>query len=347
MKALVSFTILLSMMLFLSGCQRAQDVSTPPPATDTPPMPSKLFSTDDGSVVDLLSISAEYEESASSARLIAELFFGYAGDQMLGRERRELTKTHDTRAEALLIGALLSGPSVERSDLVRLFEPGTRLMSLYDQDGILFVSLSREFLDIPASLSSRVSAGDSDAISALRTKRRLALLSLINTVTQMGELDAVQLLISGGADDIDGMRVSRSEIFDDADGGSRLVGAMQRDESVILTHANTLRRAADLWISRDWPGLYLYVSADGAPTSEAFSSLMSQLPNAPVAESHSPGIVTEDGTAAVFRADISWMRDGQVWPWSGTVLLRLERGAWKIPVSTLMRLGGYEYDLPR
>jgi hypothetical protein len=331
------------MPLALGSCQSAITASAPQNAASISEPTRSAEPADAGAVVDLLNIAPAYTSPVPNVDIKASLYFGYYNENMLARETYLISQPYDRSAASLLIEALLKGPSPARSDLTRLFPAGTRLTALREQEGVLFVTLSEDFLKTPPSFSP----ADANALSALRAVRRLALSSLINTVTEAAEIDAVQLLVASEQAGANGTRIARDEIFDDINSGGRLLGVMYRDETVMLTHANTLSVVLESWTRQNWNRLYRFVSYEstgGAPALEAFAAIMSECPNAPLYYDISSGSVSEDGTRAVFRADISWLNDGQAWPWSGTIPLMLEDGVWKISIRTLLRLGGYEDD---
>lgn len=102
------------------------------------------------------------------------------GGELLTEELRGLSVDEDMPAERYVVEELLRGPVDE--GLSTLLPEGTRLLSVSTRDGICTVDLSGEF----------VSGNYPDDQS-----RRLAVYSLVNTLTALPDVDAVNLYADG------------------------------------------------------------------------------------------------------------------------------------------------------
>ena len=107
------------------------------------------------------------------------LYFSDGADLLI-EETRGLSVDEDMPTERYVLEELLRGP-VGKS-LSTLLPEGTRLLSVSTRDGVCTVDLSGEFL-----------AGDYRD----DTHRRLAVYSLVNTLTALPDVDAVELYAGG------------------------------------------------------------------------------------------------------------------------------------------------------
>lgn len=119
------------------------------------------------------------ESSDPSVRTL-RLYFARAGGQYLGVEQRELEAPEEMTLERLVIEQLLSGP--ESDELYCAVPEGTRLMSVSNPDGLCTVHLSSEFITgMPETADGQ----------------RLALYSIVNSLTSLASVDTVRLTVSG------------------------------------------------------------------------------------------------------------------------------------------------------
>ena len=250
------------------------------------------------------------------------LYFGHKGDDMLAREVRTIRQPVDQKLENLIVQELLKGPSATRTDLTRMFPQGSTLSStVYEQreKRTLFVTLGG------AVLQNSV------------TQNRLALYSLINTLTEAFDIDKVGLLL----EEVNGARPLKSRFFSDMD-DSILLYEMTREESVILTHANTFDIIMDLWVAQDYRKLYAFVEHASYGTEQQFILEMEALPGRIVSSGmRTEGTISLQGDRAVFGVrEMIVNIDGLPRTLEGTISLVVEDDIWKIERSTLFRLGG-------
>lgn len=110
------------------------------------------------------------------------LYFPKADGLHLGVERRDLEADSGlTRSEAV-VTALMKGP--ESDDMLSLMPKDARLLSVTTENGICYVSFSKEFEQ--ASVSST-------------SEGALLLYSIVDTLCTLGGVEKVQLLIDGKA----------------------------------------------------------------------------------------------------------------------------------------------------
>ncbi len=108
------------------------------------------------------------------------LYFPKNSGQGLGSEYRRLVLETDSHAERQLMEELLLGPS--DSSLLSALPKDSVLLSVYTQDGLCSVSFAEGFLT-------------ADGLSY--EQARLAVYSIVNSLTGLSTVDTVQILIEG------------------------------------------------------------------------------------------------------------------------------------------------------
>jgi spore germination protein GerM len=107
------------------------------------------------------------------------LYFADAMGEKLVAERRKAPLV-DNRLEKTVVLELVKGP--KNSDLFATIPKDTRVLSVETKEGICFVNLSEEFV-------TKFSGGSSAAT--------LAIYSIVNSLTELPDIDRVQFLIDG------------------------------------------------------------------------------------------------------------------------------------------------------
>ena len=174
-------------------------------------------------------------------------------------------------------------------------------------------------------------------------RRRLAMQSIVATVTENCDIDAVQILVARENTVGSSLRLKQNYFLDDSE-DDVLTGPLTREEALLLTPGNTLDTALNCWSRRDWRRLYRYVAARDAstglsrPSYEAFVLRMETLPGL-VSFQRSGGAVSPSGDILTFTVDSRLSRGGQAEERTGRVVrVRRESGLWKISVGDLAAL---------
>ncbi|MBR6029263.1 MAG: GerMN domain-containing protein [Clostridia bacterium] len=246
----LALVLLLTACLLLSSCAPAVR-SALPETTLVPGTDAQLPDAVDSSPV--------------RVRGAATLYYRYLDEPYLAPETRVISQTPSQSWEMALLTELLSGPGTQSSQLTAVFPPGTRVLSCSLEGRTLFVTLSQEALNALADEPVDWQEYDSWRVEA-PLRRRLCMQSLTATVTENCDADEVQVLI--GAEAISGERLRQNYFLDDSE-DEVLSPALTRDESLLLTPANTLEAVLSMWISRDWQRLYRYLAATDASTGTA------------------------------------------------------------------------------
>ncbi len=275
-----------------------------------------------------LASAAPWEERTVS------LYFRMRDEAMLAREERSIPLYSDMRLEKVLIESLIEGPSPSSLDLTSPFIPGTRVISITESGSLLLVTLSQAFLDTPLDAPTQ---WQSDPVwrREVLLRRRLALASIVNTITEATSFTAVQLLVQENPSDMHGERISRQHLYEVFD-GDPLLTPVSRDESVILTHHNTAAVILDCWLQKDFARLYRLVASP--PTEAAFTEEVLSYSRTLTNYSLSPGTVSADGQRAVLVVNLTFLDGGAANVVGYTISLMQENGLWKIEYPALLRL---------
>lgn len=201
--------------------------------------------------------------STGREQAMVTLYYRYRDEAVLAPDARLIAVPAGERAETAAIEELLRGPAADRTEMQAVFAQNTRLVSVTDSQDTLFVTLSKEMLDLPADVPE---GWQEQPVwrETVNTRRRLALYAIVNTVTGMGLYSRVQILVDMG--DGQGERVRRSQVgFAGEPGDSQLLEPLGLKADLILTPKNTLLQAMRAAEAKDWERLYYYLSsqADG------------------------------------------------------------------------------------
>ena len=251
------------------------------------------------------------------------LWFRYADEPLLAPETRALSLSPNQPMEVALVSALLAGPDVPSTELTGLFPAGTRLLSTARQGRTLFVTLSREIMD---GYPDEPSSWQNDPFWAVETplRRRLCMQSLVATVTENCDIDAVQVLLEQQGEVTDSLRLRQRYYLDTTD-ERQLADPLTRDDSLLLSPHTAMTTILTLWQQRDWTRLARYVTLDGAdgPT-DRFDRLPGLLDFSLTGPTLSGHIATFTLTATVRSESGTYPAENRV------IRLKEERGLWRI-----------------
>lgn len=129
------------------------------------------------------------------------LYFRLGVESYLVKIERNISVRANEKEEMAVLRALLEGPPALSNNLAELFPEGTSVVSVSLDGGILYVTMSSEFLNVMPNASTR---------DEIDTARRLSALAIVNSLLSLGSADKVLLLVD----------------IDDTGVGSRVQGAM-------------------------------------------------------------------------------------------------------------------------
>ena len=316
--------LLLALCLALAGCSASR--SPVPEATAVP-----------GTAPVLPGVS---NADTQRVREKASFWFRFRDEPYLAPETRDIGQLAGQSYEMALLTALFAGPGIQNAELSSLFPQGTRVLSTSRQGRTLVVTLSREFTDglpdEPADWRQ-----DETWKTEMPLRRRLAMQSLVATVTENCDVDEIVVLIEQDPESTGSLRLPRSWFLtDEAD--DALAGPQTRDSACLLTPSVTCGVIMNCLLERDWSRLYLYVSSSDAyggsarPSESEFSAAMQACP-ALISFSCTGCSVSMDGQEAVLsvNADIRQANGQTRTVESRIVRLTRDGGIWKIGMSGL------------
>ena len=199
----------------------------------------------------------------------------------------------DQRKELYILEKLIDGPD-SNPFLNAIINSKTKVISVTDSASTISVTLSNEFLILPES-AQQISEDKNMLL-------RMCVYSVVNSLTEYGQFDKVQILIDFNNTGI-GERVAR-EALGFTDNPEEYLEALSRDESTLLTPRRALKTAFELIENKDWSTLYsLIPETQERPKYELFSSLCNtHIENMVLEDELSYGSITPNGKTAVITA---------------------------------------------
>jgi len=193
------------------------------------------------------------DDYTASTSLTMPLYFRYYNEPMLVRCEVNVEISPQHEAEYYAVTALLAGATGQRTELNSCFSKKCELVEMNSNGEYLYVTLSGDFLT--------EKNGQSDAEA--RQGRRLALYSIVNTVTEMGRYSMVQFYVMKNkvpqCPDSFEVGIAKNE------NESAPLGVLSRNGDLILTPANVARAALEHYSKLEWERLYYYLaSSDGS-----------------------------------------------------------------------------------
>lgn len=210
-------------------------------------------------------------EAANKDTAEVTLYFGYMKEDLLAGEARKINVPVNEKTEKAVINALIAGPSADRDKLSGLFWGDVKLVKVDSNADILFVTLSNDFVStnpVKVSLES----------GAIADQKKLAILSIVNTIVEMGNYSSVQIEVDREGGKI-GERITEYEAGWSGD-TSTYLEPLGWSGDVVLTPEKTLQEALTSFQNKDWTRLYdftAYNSPDGTvkPDLTGFSGALS------------------------------------------------------------------------
>ncbi|BDF58323.1 hypothetical protein CE91St36_11400 [Christensenellaceae bacterium] len=188
-------------------------------------------------------------EAISKDKSSARLYFGFMDQPFLVGESHSFDVPINESIENSVIRELIKGPLSTRTDLQAVINPKTTLVSVRSEGQSLFVTLSNDFLKPVDEKASSDTAYE-------KTRRLLAVYSIVNTLIEQGTYSRVQILI-----DDDGMGTGRPLTLSEAGlDGEGAVEALERNGELVLNGANTMREIMQAIENKEWGTLYNYIA---------------------------------------------------------------------------------------
>jgi len=187
-------------------------------------------------------------EAASRDNVLVNLYYGYKAEQLLVGEAREINVPVNERIEVTLVSNLIQGASTSKADFTSVINPDTKIVNITDNDGYLFVTLSKEFLLPPSDTAAQDINED--------IRRYLAAYSVVDTLIEKAGYYRVQILIDRD-DSGAGTPITNAEI---GLPGNDPTEPLAWEGSIVLNSRNTLREIMNSIQRKDWSRLYGFIA---------------------------------------------------------------------------------------
>ncbi len=263
----------------------------------------------------------------------AVLYYRYLDSAWLGQEKRSINVLRTESPEKALVQALLDGPSAQSPSFKPLFPPDTQVLSVLEDAGFLFVTFNEHLLDPFPGEETTAGSGSGEGL----LRRRLAMASLVNTLTEDGRHRSVQVLVLGKSGTPSSMRLSGRYFLDQND---TPLDPLIRQEEWIITPGNAAGILLDAWRNRAFKTLEPLVLRESYAADTGGSALLPDTMPSLLSYSVSAGSLSPDGRhAVVILAAQLTDQQGQPRAVEGIPLLLVRRdGLWKISEGSISLL---------
>lgn len=187
-------------------------------------------------------------DSETSASKNVTLYFGDATLQYLIGEVRNISVPVNERLEEAVLKELIRGTACATGEIRSVINAGTKVVSVKETEGVLFVTLSSDFFNWPTT------PGNKEAISD--TQKQLAVYSIVNTMIEVSGCPSVQLLIDNSGSGM-GQRIERKMAGFVGDG---VLEPLSRNGAIVLTAGNTVAAMFSGLMAKDYDAVYRFVA---------------------------------------------------------------------------------------
>lgn len=273
------------------------------------------------------------------------LYFQLDGENYLAPEIRTLTIPESKNIEERLIKELVSGPKGNTENIIANINESTRVISVSGKEDVLFVSLSDHFLTPPDGLGQDIE--DPQIIDDLvLSTRKMALYSIVNTVTELGRYSFVQFSIDYDNNGT-GTRPTRKEMGFTGEGESQLIEPIFRNPEVIFSPVSSVKAIMSAISEKNWTKVLEYTSVTEKPT-DSVEEITRQLELSDLSLLEyeiTNDTVSLNGTAAVVGLTYTFaLADGTANSKENiSVKMLLEDGIWKCSIISINQILLGEY----
>ena len=178
------------------------------------------------------------------------VYFSFADKNYLVGQQHLVSVPETRRAEEIFLEELISGPKTTSNELQPVINPNTRVVSVSDNNGLLFVTLSAHFLT-PLSGVPENWRESGEWLALVMQQRRLALYAIVNTLTQTGKYSKVQLYIDYDGSS-QGERPTRGEIGFNDENSEKLLEPVGRNAQIILEPDTSVLLFMQSFAEKNW-----------------------------------------------------------------------------------------------
>lgn len=290
---------------------------------------------------DLPFVNPSEQGTANSTKV--KLYFRCTDEAYLSGDTRSVEVRADERTEAAVLRELIKGPSSSKPELEALIHPQTRVIDVTDSGDTLIVTISGEFLQQAKPLPENWT-DDLVLREEAMLRRRLAVYSVVDTLTGMGRYAKVQILV-----DLDGSGIGkrvRSATFGFTSGGVSETPLEPKsfESKVILNPSNTLDLILRSVIEKNWSSVYRFISQreeyGTVPVYENALSMFATLPAQIDRYSIVESIIETSGDKAVVFIDIRYhTKNGEVFTRKSVpIRMLMENEIWKATYESVARM---------
>lgn len=257
------------------------------------------------------SFSEQLGDHAKTDTLAVTLYYRFGDTSTLGAQRAVLDLRREETIAMRIVQHLVEGPDIAHDRLEGVFPQGTQVISVTGEETTAFVTLSSAFLGRPDGAPADwedLAYWQEEA--ALR--RRLAVQSLVLSLTEDGRYQRVQLYVADSDDDIP-QRISMAWLDPAQADPSLVLAASPRDELAMLTPHRAMTMILDAWQACDFAALHALIAppdGEALPAASVFEAQMRDLGVALLEYSVSQGTVSYDGQKATLVLDAQ-IRSGE------------------------------------
>lgn len=195
-------------------------------------------------------------DTAEQQPISSMVYFSLLEQYYLVGQQHKISVPETKRIEEVILQELISGPNV--TNLKSIINPNTRIVSVSDNKGLLFVTLSSHFLEPHSGIPPNWKE-DETWYPVVMKERQLALYSIVNTLTQMGKYSKVQLYIDYDGSG-QGQRPTRAEMGFEDEASDQLLEPIGRNPDVIYGPKTAAQLFLDSFKEKNWEKASLYVN---------------------------------------------------------------------------------------
>ena len=232
------------------------------------------------------------------------LYYRFGDTDVLGAQRVTLDLRREETVAMRIVQHLVEGPDIAHDRLSGVFPQGTEVISVTGEATTAFVTLTRDFLGRPDGAPA-----DWEDLAVWQEeaarRRRLAVQSIVLSLTEDGRYQRVQLYVAENDDDIP-RRIPMAWFDLSEKDASVVLAASPRDEKAMLTPSCAMTMILDAWRSRDFAALYPLLAgtqSEALPPLSEFEAEMKALDVSLLTYEVTQGTVSYDGQTATLVLD--------------------------------------------
>ena len=288
-----------------------------------------------------LSFSEQIGSHDTTDMLDVTLYYRFENTQTLGAQRAQLDIRREETVATSIVQRLIDGPAISYDRLHGLFPQGTQLVSVTGEDTTAFVTLTRGFLGkpdgAPADWEDSFAWQEEAAL-----RRRMAVQSIVLSLTEGGRFQRVQMYVADSDDDIP-ERIPMYYFDPYMSDAVTVLAASPRDEAAMLTPRKAMEMILEAWKASDYDMLYALMAPDGEnnlPSQNVFETQMMDRDISLLVYDMTDGTVSLDGQTAtmVVNAQIRSREGGDAQIIRESVPLVRVKDNWAITEDTLQSL---------